>query len=97
MPNIEDDIRKSAKRLKAATEGVKHTIFDDPGLLELLSQTKDWGAERPDDGHYGGLGYTLGEGGDWEDSDWGIQAGELAGDRPWGGSSGSGSGSDDEG
>ena len=39
------------------------------------------------------VGYTLGEGGDWEDSDWGIQAGELAGDRPWGGSSGS----DDEG
>ena len=83
---------KEANRSKAtggvlgrmAKEGVKHTIFDDPGLLELLSQTKDWGAERPDDGHYGGLGYTLGEGGEWEDSDWGIQAGELAGD--WAGS-----------
>ena len=48
---------------RMAKEGVKHTIFDDPGLLELLSRTKDWGAERPDDGHYGGLGYTLGEGG----------------------------------
>ena len=30
-------------------------------------------------------GYTRSEGGEWEDSDWGIQAGELAGD--WAGSS----------
>ena len=27
-----------------ARESVKHTIFDDPALLELLSQTKDQGA-----------------------------------------------------
>ena len=67
-----------------AKEGVKHTIFDDPGLLELLSRTKDWGAEQQEDEHYSGQGYTLGEGGEWEDSDWGIQAGELAGD--WAGS-----------
>ena len=70
---------------RMATEGVKHTIFDDPALLELLSQSKDQGAEQEEDEHYGGLGYTLSEGGGWEDSDWGIQAGELAGD--WAGSS----------
>ena len=50
---------KEANRSKAtggvlgrmATEGVKHTIFDDPALLELLSQTKDWGAEQQEDEH----------------------------------------------
>ena len=84
---------KEANRSKAtggvlgrmATEGVKHTIFDDPALLELLSQTKDHEAEQEEDEHYGGLGYTLSEGGGWEDSDWAIQAGELAGN--WAGSS----------
>ena len=63
---------------RMAKEGVKHTIFDDPGLLELLGQTKDL-AEQQEDEHYSGQGYTLGEGGEWEDSNWGIQAGELAG------------------
>ena len=42
-------------------------------------------AEQQEDEHYSGQGYTVGEGGEWEDSDWGIQAGELAGD--WAGSS----------
>ena len=76
---------------RMAKEGVKHTIFDDPGLLELLGQTKDL-AEQQEDEHYSGQGYTLGEGGGWEDSDWGIQAGELAGD--WAGSSSSDDDSD---
>ena len=84
---------KEANRSKAtggvlgrmAKEGVKHTIFDDPALLELLSRTKDHEAEQEEDDHYSGRGYTRSEGGEWEDSDWAIQAGELAGD--WAGSS----------
>ena len=56
---------------------MKHKIFDDPALLELLSQSKDQEAEQEEDDHYGGC--TRSEGGEWEDSDWGIQAGELAG------------------
>ena len=83
---------KEANRSKAtggvlgrmAKEGVKHTIFDDPALLELLSRTKDHEAEQEEDDHYSGRGYTRSEGGEWEGS-WAIQAGELAGD--WAGSS----------
>ena len=56
---------------------MKHKIFDDPALLELLSQSKDQGAEQEEDEHYGGRGYTLSEGGGWEDSEYPVCRGRV--------------------